>query len=85
MQDSNPLKSAALKEALSRYEDTLKKESKFDGHHLKDHQNKVEYDEAQMNMEKETKINKQNKFHQEITEQMELNVSIVFFFYLYLL
>jgi hypothetical protein len=70
------LKSAALKEALSRYEDSLKKESKFEGHHLKDHQHKVEFDEAQLNQEKETKINKQMKFKEEITEQMELNVSV---------
>jgi len=53
------LKSAALKEALQRYEDTLTKENKFEGHHLKDHNNKIEFDEAQLNQEKETKLNKQ--------------------------
>jgi len=49
MQDSNPLKSAALKEALKRYEDNLKKENKHEGSHLKDHKHKVEYDENQLN------------------------------------
>jgi len=44
---------------------------------LKDHQHKVEYDEAQLTQEKETKVNKQMKFKQEITEQMELNVSVL--------
>lgn len=75
VQDTNPLKSAALKEALKRYEENLKRENSFEGIHLKDHQYKIEFDEQQMNREKETKINKQNKFKQEIQEQMELNVS----------
>ena len=66
MQDTNPLKSAALKEALKRYEDTLQKESKHEGSHLKDHKIKIEHDENQLNLEKETKINKQKKFNQEI-------------------
>ena len=75
MQDSNPLKSAALKEALKRYEDNLQKENKHEGSHLNDHKHKIEHDENQLNLEKETKINKQKKFNQEIQEQMELNVS----------
>ena len=37
MQDSNPLKSAALKEALNRYEENLKKDSKKEGGFLKEH------------------------------------------------
>lgn len=49
MQDSNPLKSAALKEALKRYEENLQKENKHEGSHLKDHKHKVEYDENQLN------------------------------------
>lgn len=49
MQDNNPLKSAALKEALKRYEENLQKENKHEGSHLKDHKHKVEYDENQLN------------------------------------
>jgi|TARA_B110000305_G_C18897760_1_gene384900 hypothetical protein len=49
MQDNNPLKSAALKEALKRYEDNLQKENKHEGSHLNDHKHKIEYDENQMN------------------------------------
>ena len=58
MQDNNPLKSAALKEALKRYENTLQRENKHEGSHLKDHKQKVDFDENQLNQEKETKINK---------------------------
>lgn len=79
MQDTNPLKSAALKEALKRYEDNLKTDNKFEGGHLKDHKHKIDFDENQLTQEKETKINKQTKFRQEIQEQMELNVSDKFF------
>jgi hypothetical protein len=68
LQDSNPLKSAALKAALKRYEETLKRENSYEGVHLKDHQFKIELDEQQLNREKETKINKQLKFKQEIQE-----------------
>ena len=75
MQDTNPLKSAALKEALRRYEESLKKENGYEGVHLKDHQHKVEFDQEQLNIEKETKLRKQMKFKKEIQEQMELNVS----------
>lgn len=80
MQDTNPLKSAALKEALQRYENNLQKENKHEGGHLKDHKHKIDFDENQLNQEKETKINKQTKFRQEIQEQMELNVSNFFDF-----
>ena len=41
IQDSNPTKSAALKQALTRYEESLKKESKTAGHLLKDHEKKI--------------------------------------------
>jgi hypothetical protein len=77
MQDNNPLKSAALKEALRRYEESLKKENNFEGVHLKDHHNKIEFDENQLNLEKETKLSKQAKFKKEIEEQIELNVSFI--------
>jgi hypothetical protein len=44
-QDTDPIKSAALKEALKRYEDNLKMENTSAGHHMKDHQHKIEFDE----------------------------------------
>jgi hypothetical protein len=59
LQDSNPLKSAALKEALTRYEQSLKKNSDKLGAHLKDHHQRVSFDAEQINREKEAKINKQ--------------------------
>lgn len=84
MQDSHPIKSAALKEALKRYEDNLKKESGHEGVHLNDHKYKIEFDQNQINQEKETKINKQKKFNEAIKEQMELNVSILIYLKLFL-
>ena len=62
IQDSNPTKSAALKEALNRYEESLKKESKILGYHLKDHKKKIEQDESEIHREKEVKVNKQKQF-----------------------
>ena len=49
VQDANPLKSAALKEALKRYEDNLKTDNKNEGHQLKDHKHKIDFDENQLN------------------------------------
>ncbi len=76
IQDHNPLKSAALKEALNRYEENLKKESKQLGYHLKDHHSKIEKDEAEISREKEEKTNKQKQFKQQIEEQILLNAEL---------
>ena len=59
LQDNNPLKSAALKEALTRYEQSLKKNNEVLGAHLKDHQQRISFDNEEINREKEVKINKQ--------------------------
>ena len=40
-QDTNPVKSAAMKNALQRYEDSLKNENKQLGNHMKEHRNKI--------------------------------------------
>ena len=41
VQDNNPTKSAAMKNALHRYEETLKGDNKVLGNHMKDHRNKI--------------------------------------------
>ena len=40
-QDTNPIKSAAMKNALQRYEDSLKNENKQLGNHMQEHRNKI--------------------------------------------
>ena len=40
-QDTNPVKSAAMKNALQRYEDSLKNENKQLGNHMQEHRNKI--------------------------------------------
>jgi hypothetical protein len=64
LQDNNPLKSAALKEALNRYEQSLQKDNKALGNALKDHQQRISFDNEELNREKEVKINKQKQFRQ---------------------
>ena len=78
-QDSNPLKQAAMKEALSRYETSLKKDSQTLGAHLKDHQKKIEFDDSERNNEKEIKLRKQQQFKKTIEDQMLQNVSKKFY------
>ena len=57
-QDSNPLKVAAHKEALSRFETMLKKESQLAGHHLTDHQRRINFDQNEKDREVDEKMNK---------------------------
>jgi hypothetical protein len=64
LQDDNPLKSAALKEALTRYEKSLKKDNVALGTQLKDHHQRISFDNEELNREKEVKINKQKQFRQ---------------------
>lgn len=78
-QDSNPLKSAAHKEALDRYESKLKRESKLANHHLSDHQRRINFDVNEKEREVEEKVNKQKLFNEQIQEQMRLNVSFYLF------
>lgn len=72
-QDNNPLKSAAHKEALCRFESKLKKESKLANHHLTDHHRRINFDVNEKEREVEEKVNKQKLFSEQITEQMRLN------------
>lgn len=72
-QDSNPMKSAAHKEALDRYESKLKRESKLANHHLSDHQRRINFDVNEKEREAEEKLNKQKLFSGQIQEQMRLN------------
>lgn len=58
-QDSNPLKVAAHKEALERFEGKLKKESQLAGHHLSDHQRRINFDQNEKDREVDEKVNKQ--------------------------
>jgi len=57
-QDSNPLKNAAHKEALDRFESKLRKESKLAGHHLSDHQRRINFDVNEKEREVDEKQNK---------------------------
>jgi hypothetical protein len=53
-----------LKEALTIYEQTLQKDNKALGNQLKDHQQRISFDNEELNREKEVKINKQKQFRQ---------------------
>ena len=59
-QDNNPVKSAAMKNALQRYEETLKGENKVLGNHMQDHRNKIKFDDDEVMREKQMKSNKQS-------------------------
>jgi len=51
-----------MKEALSRYEDSLRMDNVVNAVHLKDHNKKIELDADEICREKEMKFNKQRKF-----------------------
>lgn len=72
-QDNNPLKNAAHKEALDRFESKLKRESNLATHHLSDHQRRIHFDVNEKEREVEEKVNKQKLFNDQIQEQMRLN------------
>lgn len=57
-QDSNPLKNAAHKEALERFEGKLKRENKLATHHLSDHNRRINFDNNEKEREIDEKINK---------------------------
>jgi hypothetical protein len=78
-QDNNPLKNAAHKEALDRFESKLKRESNLATHHLSDHQRRIHFDVNEKEREVEEKVNKQKLFNDQIQEQMRLNVSFHLF------
>lgn len=65
-QDNNPKKNAAMKEALSRYEDTLRNDNKASNGHLQEHHRKINFDNEELYREKEVKLNKQKKFNDQI-------------------
>lgn len=72
-QDSNPVKVAAHKEALERFEGKLKKESQLAGVYLTDHQRRINFDQNEKDREVDEKVNKQKLFKDQIQEQMRLN------------
>jgi len=59
-QDNNPTKSAAMKNALQRYEDTLKGDNRVLGGHMQEHRNKIKFDDDEVQREKQMKSNKQS-------------------------
>lgn len=68
LQDTNPLKAAAFKDALSRYEQDLKR--KNDGHdaYMKYHNSIVERDANEKQREIDQKKIKQAEFRKNVTE-----------------
>lgn len=57
-QDNNPVRVAAHKEALDRFESKLKKENQLAGHHLSDHKRRINFDQNEKDREVDEKFNK---------------------------
>jgi len=66
IQDTHPFKSAAIKEALTRYETNLKKESSETGNFIKELQRKATQDQQEFDKEKQIKVQKQRTFRDHI-------------------
>jgi hypothetical protein len=75
LQDDNPLKAAAFKDALSRYENDLKRKNDGHGVHMQQHKNVVERDINEKQREHDQKRLKQAEFRKNVTEQISKNVS----------
>jgi hypothetical protein len=71
MQDDHPFKSAAIKEALKRYEESLKKENEESGSYLKQLQTRIEKDQRDFDKEREDKAKKQRVFRESIQKQIK--------------
>lgn len=58
IQDSDPYKSAAIKEALKRYEENLKKETQESGQFMDELRQKIEKDQLEFDKEREKRVQK---------------------------
>ena len=70
LQDNNPVKNAAYKEALKRYEEDLFKKKREDEKQLNLHKEKIIFDDGEQKRLNLVKQSQQEKFKKNITEQM---------------
>lgn len=75
IQDKNPVKSATINGALTRYENDLKLKNDLHHIHLAQHGAKIEHDQSEVERERDMRRNKQKVFREQIEEQMTINVS----------
>ena len=75
-QDSNPLRAAAHKEALSRYEKTLRDQKNEEKNYMENvHKKIVDRDANEKTKEVDVRRSKQREFYDQIVTQIKSNVS----------